>query len=353
MSIVKHSRTIGAFINSNEFKQYNMEQYLVTCFALQFGGINTLSSMIDVAPRLMHIANTTGYNDKANLQSLYNQHRTEFIALLEDFDSNQYKGDVISYICLNCPTASTEHVIKGLHDTSIKDNTGDDIYLEAARFVVRRVLIGFAERYQTFLENTAKQDVLAQLLTNDLPLVGSRTIIPSSYAQALTELVGGYDVLITHTDEFRGKYDHAIYSDATLLNDKEAVNDFYSNNIGEVLHLVGSVALMRDTPKYQGDIDLMFIKSFDGDDKKLPSGTRSQSIVDLIFSEAFEPEMANDVSENALSDILNNFDLGDNEYLQQVAFIVRRYMIILGLANLCRSIDIIPDFVLENTDAVA
>lgn len=306
----KHPRDINAYINHRYFKSSQHTDELVHDIVAQFGGLEAFTSVIDIIPSLSDISNVKGFEDSDDLQSLYNKHKTPIVIALEKNERFAVSKGTLNYIHTKCPTATISDMTKGLNDLDIKYDTSDEVFLEGGRFLVRATAVNIAKRYKVFLRNIDDQDAVAEMIGNTVSIGKRGLVMEPEYMKSITALVGGCFDLLEHSEAIISYTEDADFErDVEVLQSHENVDKFFNENTENIMHFASLYAKV----KYKN------------------------TVADLINRKIFNNKAASsDIYSYINASAAKRSDVTD-EFLHN-QFISRRYLIILGLASLCRAV---------------
>lgn len=254
--IGSHSVEINEFLNSNShfaipFLSFEAGSALIN----QMGGDESFLDAVKNKARVTSLKSTAGLDDNAELQSLYAEHKT---ALLSVF-SKSFMGDELIEIhkhshsqlpSNNLPCGVSykiDDTAQGLYNPSIKDNSAEKKYLEAARFVCRSVVEIMVDRYERFISYHEHLQNVDDLLKNPLKIAGHNVYMPANLVGDLAELLGGTGRVISESENLDdGWASTEFYDTPYALNNSIAVTHVFNRNKEDISAVLSQIAAEKN-----------------------------------------------------------------------------------------------------------
>lgn len=254
--IGSHSVEISEFLNSNSHFAIPLLSFEAgSALINQMGGDEFFLDAVENKAKVTALKSITGLDDCAELQSLYAEHR---VALLNVF-SNSFIGDDLIEVHKHSHTQlpsnnlprgvsyKIDDTAQGLYNLSIKDNSAEKRYLEAARFVCRRVVEIMVDRYDQFASYKEHLQDIDDLLKNPLKIAGHSVYMPANLVADLAELLGGTGQVISESENLDDGWVSTEFYDRPLaLDNSLAVLYVFNRNKEEISVVLSQIAAEKN-----------------------------------------------------------------------------------------------------------
>lgn len=254
--IGSHSVEISEFLNSNSHFAIPLLSFDAgSALINQMGGDEFFLDAVENKAKVIALKSIAGLDDSSELQSLYAEHRT---ALLSVF-SNSFMGDDLIEVHKHSHTRlpsnnlprgvsyTIDDTAQGLYSPSIKDNSAEKRYLEAARFVCRSVVEIMVDRYERFTSHNEHLQNIDDLLKNPLKIAGHDVYMPANLVADLAELLGGTGRVISESENLDDGWASTEFYDTPLAFDNSlAVLYVFNRNKEDISIVLSQIAAEKN-----------------------------------------------------------------------------------------------------------
>lgn len=246
-----HSEEITVFLESDLHHALpDLGLELGSILINQMGGDKVFLEAVENKASVKELKIITGLDDNAELQAIYTKHKDVLLSIF----SRKFLADDLLVIHEHSHTRHTDNNLprgvtfkiddtaQGLYNPTIIDNTADNKFLEAARFVCRSVIEFMIARYEGFITHLNATQEVSDLLSAPLKVVYYDTYMPSTLTGDLTELLGGINRLIAESENLDNFGADEFYDEPYILSCYADVLPVFERNKEDILSMISEVA---------------------------------------------------------------------------------------------------------------